>query len=68
MMQTQKSVPEPTIKMNKIIKTLTVIYYEITDILEDLLCGCYFEDVESIIGAIMTQDYHSMEEHVYCEK
>lgn len=54
MMETQKSIPESTLKINKIIKTPTVICDEITDILEDLLRGCYFEDIESIIGAIIT--------------
>ena len=46
MIETGKSVPKPMLEMNKIIKTLTTIYHEITHILEELACGCYFDDVE----------------------
>lgn len=44
-----------------IIKALTKIYDAKTDILKELVSGCYFDDVKSIIEAIMTQEY-------YCEK
>ena len=56
------------LEMNKIIKTLTTIYNEITHILKELIYGCYFDDVESIIRAIMIKEYHDMQEHDYCEK
>ena len=55
MKETGKNVPEPMLEMNKIIKTLTTNYDEITHILEELACGCYFDDVESIIGATTDQ-------------
>ena len=57
MIETGKNVPEPTLEMNKIIKTLMTIYGNITHILEELTCSSYFDDVESIIGAIMTKEY-----------
>ena len=68
MIETGKNVPVPMLEMNKIIKTLTIIHDEITHNLEERICGCYFDDVESIIGAIMTKEYHDMEENDYCEK
>ena len=55
MIETEKNVPEPMIEMNKTIKTLTTIYNEITHILEELTSGCYFVDVESIIGATIDE-------------
>ena len=68
MIETRKNVPEPILEMDKIIKNLTTIYDEITHILEELTCGCNFDDVESIVGAIMTKEYRDMEEHDYSEK
>ena len=68
MIETRKNVPEPILEMDKIIKNLTTIYDEITHILEELTCGCNFDDVKSIVGAIMTKEYHDMEEHDYSEK
>ena len=65
--ETGKNVPEPMLEMNKI-KTLTTIYYEISHILEELMCGSYFDDVESIVGTIMAEEYHNMKKHGYCEK
>ena len=41
MMKTQKNVPERILKMSKIVRILTLIYHEITDVLEELLCKCY---------------------------
>ena len=68
MIGTGKNLPEPMFEMNKIIKTLTTIYGEITHILEELTCGCYSDDVELIIGAIMTKEFCDMQEHDYCKK
>ena len=56
------------LEMNNIIKTLATIYGEITHILEELICGCYFDDMESVMRAIMTKEYRDMQEHDYCEK
>ena len=67
MIETGKNVPEPMLEMNKI-KTLTTIYYEISHILEELMCGSYFENVKSIVGTIMAKEYHNMKKHGYCEK
>ena len=65
----KKKVPKPMLdEMNKIIKNLTAIYDEIVHILEEPICGCYFDNIESIVGVIMTKEYHNMEEHDYCEK
>ena len=68
MIETGKNVPEPTLEMNKIIKTLMTIYGNITHILEELTCSSYFDDVESIIGAIMTKEYWDIQEYDYCKK
>ena len=68
MIEIRKNVPKSMFEMNKIIKNLTTIYDEIIHILEEPICGCYFDDIESIVGAIMTKEYHNMEEHDYCEK
>ena len=38
-----------------------------TIIFEELLCGCYFDDVESIIEAILTKVYHCQQENDYCQ-
>ena len=57
MIETDKNVPEPMLEMNK---TLTMIYDETTHILEELMRGCYFDDVESIKGAIVTKEYCDM--------
>lgn len=46
MMETGKRVPELVFKMGVIIIALMTISDEITDILEELMCGCYFHDVE----------------------
>ena len=46
MMETGKRAPELVFKMGVIIIALMTIYDEITDILEELMCGCYFHDVE----------------------
>ena len=67
MIETGKNVPEPMLEMNKI-KTLTTIYYEISHILEELMCGSYFENVKSIVGTIMAKEYHNVKKHGYCEK
>ena len=56
MMETRKRAPEPVFKMGRIIIALMTICDEITDILEELMCGCYFDDVKSIIEAIMTKN------------
>ena len=68
MNETRKNVPEPMLEVNKIIKTLTTIHDEITHILQELTCSCYFDDVKSIIEVIMTKEYCDMQEHDYCEK
>ena len=51
-----------------IIKALMAIYDEITDILQELICKCYSDDVESIIEAIITKEHHDIQDHDYCEK
>ena len=56
MMETRKRAPEPVFKMGSIIIALMTICDEITDILEELMCGCYFDDFKSIIEAIMTKN------------
>ena len=66
--ETGRRVPETIFEMGKILKALTIIYDEITDILEELIYGCYFDDAESIIETIMTKEYYCIEEHDYCEK
>ena len=63
MIETGKNVPEPMLEMMKTIKTLTTFYHKITHILVELTCGCYFDDVESIIGAIMTKEYPNMQDY-----
>ena len=68
MIETGKNVPDPTHEMKKIIKTLTIIYDKITDILEELICVCYFDDVKSIVKAIKTKEYNCMEGYGNCEK
>ena len=56
MMETGKRAPELVFKMGVIIIALMTIYDEITDILEELICGCYCDDVESVTEAIMTKN------------
>ena len=56
------------LQMKKIIKTLTTIDDEIAHILEELIFCCFFDHVESIIGAIMTKEYRDIQEHDHCEK
>ena len=56
MMKTGKRAPELVFKMGVIIIALMTISDEITDILEELMCGCYSDDVESIREAIMTKN------------
>ena len=68
MIETGKYVPELMREINQIIKTLTIIYDEITDILEELIYGCYSDDVESIIKAIKTKEYSCTEECDHCAK
>ena len=46
--------------MGQIIETITKIY--------DIISGCYFDHVESIIEAITTKEYYDIQEHDYCEK
>ena len=67
MIEARQNGPESMLEMNKI-KNLTTIYDPVTHILEELICGCYFDDIEAIVGAIMSKEYHDMEEHDYCEK
>ena len=57
MIETGKNVPDLMHEMNKIINTQTIVYDEITDILEELICGCCFDDVKSIIKGIKTKEY-----------
>ena len=47
MMEMRKWLPEPVFEMGGITKALMAIYDEITDILEELICECYFDDDES---------------------
>lgn len=68
MMEMRKRVPKAVFKMGGIIKALMTIFDEITDILEELICCCYFDDVKSVIEAIMTKEYCNIQEHDYCEK
>ena len=60
MTETRKTAPEPVFKMGGIIIALVTICDEITDILEEVMCGCYFDDVESIIEAIITKKYRNI--------
>ena len=60
MIETGKNVPEPMLEMNKTIKILITICDEINHILEELTCGCYFDDIKSIIKAIMTKEYRDV--------
>ena len=46
MVETGKRVPEPIRKMVQITETITKIYDIIPSILEELITGCYFDDVE----------------------
>ena len=66
--QNKENVPELMREMNKILKTLTMICDEITDILKEVICDCYFDDVESIIKAIKTKGYSCTEEYDHCPK
>ena len=68
MTETRKTAPEPVFKMGGIIIALVTICDEITDILEEVMCGCYFDDVESIIEAIITKKYCNMQKHGYSKK
>ena len=54
--------------MGGIIKALIAIYDERTNILEELIRECYFDDVESIIEAITTLEHYDIQNHDYCEK
>ena len=47
-------------KMGQIIETITKIY--------DIISGCYFDHVESMIEAITTKEYYDIQEQDYCEK
>ena len=64
MRETGKEVPEPIFEMEKVLRTLLDIYDKITIILEELLCGCYFDNVESIVEVILTKHYY-FEQQVY---
>ena len=67
-MEMRKWVPELVFEMGGIIKAIMAIYDEITGILEELICKCYFDDVESIIEAITTMEHYDIQDHDYCEK
>lgn len=66
MIEMGKRVPELISNMGKIVKNLTIICDQITDILEELIYSCHFDNVESIIEAIMAKEYCCILEHDYC--
>ena len=49
MKETRKLLPEVSFKTQKNIRGLTCVYEEISDILEELLGACYFDNVDSIL-------------------
>lgn len=54
--------------MGKMVKNLTIVYDQITDILEGLIQDYHFDNVESIIETIMAKEYCHMQEHDYYER
>ena len=49
MKETRKLLPEVSFKTQKNIRDLTCVYDEISDILEELLEACYFDNIDSIL-------------------
>ena len=58
MIATGKKLPDilPNIKSN--IDELTHKYSIIRQIIEELLCVCYFNDIENLIQSVISEEFH----------
>ena len=69
MTETGKLPPQVLFETEKKIRDLTCVYDEISNILEELLGACYFDDIESILKAIFTKTYPCKQQgYDFCRK
>lgn len=58
MIATRKELPEIKFKTETSIDNLTHLYSIITGIIEELVCSCYFDNIENLVEAIINREFH----------
>ena len=58
MIATGKKLPDILPNIKSIIDELTHKYSIIRRIIEELLCVCYFNDIENLIQSVISEEFH----------
>ena len=58
MTATGKKLPDILLKIKSNIDELTHKYSIIRRIIEDLLCVCYFNNIENLIESVISEEFH----------
>ena len=67
MIATGKGLPEILLKIKSKVDNLTHLYSIIRRIVEEVLCACYIDDIESLIEATISREFHwDMQVSDYC--
>ena len=68
MIATGKELPEILLKIKLNIDNQTQLYFIIKGIIEELLCTCYFDNIENLTEAIITREFcWDMQAYDYCQ-
>ena len=68
MIAMRKELAQIVLKIKSNINDLTQLYSIVRGIIEELLCACYFDNIQNLIEATVSREFHwEMQAYDYCQ-